>query len=110
MDHHSNNNHNGNGFLFGLLLGGVVTLLFTTKKGREVVKDLADRGLDKFSELQDEFEEARGEFEDIDGDDYVQPEPLEKKVINEVKKEMQIPTPNPQKHPAKRFFRRVKKS
>lgn len=107
MDHHNNNNH-GNGFLLGLMLGGVLTLLFTTKKGREIVREMTDKGLEKFSELQDELEEAGEEFEEISGDDYIEQEPLEKKEINEIKKEMQIPTPNPKKAPVKRFFRRAK--
>ena len=113
MDHHNNNHNTGNGFLLGLMLGGVVTLLFTTKKGREILKELTDKGLDKFSELQDEFEEKIGEeFEEIaTGADYVQiDKQLVKKEINEIKKENKIPISNPQKKPVKRFFRRVKKS
>lgn len=110
MDHHDNNHNHGNGFLLGLILGGVVTLLFTTKRGREIVKDLTEKGLDKFSELQDEFEEVGEAIEELDGDDYVASEPLDKKVINEIKKESQVPTPNHKKTPVKRFFRGVKKN
>ena len=36
MDKQQNNHHGlGNGFMLGLLVGVVVTLLFTTKKGRD---------------------------------------------------------------------------
>lgn len=109
MDHHDNNHKSGNGFLAGLVVGGVATLLFTTKKGREIVKELTEKGLDKFSELQEKFEYETSELEELDGDDYIQPEPLGKKELNEIKKEAQTPTSNPQKKSVKRFFRRVKK-
>ena len=81
-----NNNHNGhgNGFVPGVIVGVIVTLLFTTKRGREIVKDMAEKGLDKFAELQkamneassdmveavDEMEEALEE-EMVEGEDYV---------------------------------------
>ena len=43
-----NNNHNGSGlgsgFLLGVIVGVIITLLFTTKKGREIVKELTEKG------------------------------------------------------------------
>lgn len=84
-----NNNHNGNGlgsgFLLGVVVGVIITLLFTTKKGREIVKELTEKGLDKFSTLQDILDEnlVDEEFEE-EGDDYV-----EKEVVQDYK-------PNPQ--------------
>lgn len=35
-----------NGFLIGLLIGGVVGALVSTKKGRQIVKDITEYGLD----------------------------------------------------------------
>ena len=35
-----------NGFLIGLAIGGAVGALISTKKGRQILKDLADYGLD----------------------------------------------------------------
>lgn len=35
-----------NGFLIGLLIGGAVGALISTKKGRKILKDIADYGLD----------------------------------------------------------------
>jgi gas vesicle protein len=70
----------GNGFLAGVIVGVVITLLFTTKKGREIFKDTVDRAIDKFNNLQDKVETKLDEqevFDDEDeGDDYVKPEPV----------------------------------
>ena len=35
-----------NGFLLGLILGGAVGALVSTKRGRQILKDIADYGLD----------------------------------------------------------------
>lgn len=89
MEHNNNqNNQNGNGgggFLLGVMVGVAITLLFTTKKGREIFKDTVNRALDKVSELQNTVEESvQFDDEDIDGDDYIKPEPAS----NEPKKEV----------------------
>lgn len=49
----NSNNAVGNGFLLGVLIGVILTLLITTKKGREILKDLLDRGIEKISNLED---------------------------------------------------------
>jgi hypothetical protein len=69
MDRKDKCNHNhksshGNGFLLGVILGVIVTLLFTTKKGREIVKILTEKGLDKFSDLQKVMNEATSDVEE----------------------------------------------
>jgi hypothetical protein len=82
MDHknHNHNNSHGNGFLLGVIVGVVITLLFTTKKGRALVKELTEKGLDKFSELQKALEVTKEEFDETleedesGGDDYLEPE------------------------------------
>ncbi len=35
-----------NGFLLGIIIGGAVGALISTKKGRKILKDIADYGLD----------------------------------------------------------------
>ena len=47
------NNNSLHGFFLGLIIGVVVTLLFTTKKGRQIVRALTEEGLNKFSEVED---------------------------------------------------------
>ncbi len=75
---HKHNNSSG-GFLFGILVGVAITLLFTTKKGRKILKTLTDEGFDKISGLEDLFEKRVME-EDLDDDmpsgiDYIEPKP-----------------------------------
>lgn len=38
--------HGGGGFLAGLLIGATVGALVSTKKGRQILKDLSDYGLE----------------------------------------------------------------
>ncbi len=38
--------HGPNGFLLGLLIGGAVGALVSSKRGRQILKDLADYGLE----------------------------------------------------------------
>lgn len=74
MENQNNNhNQNSNGFLLGLLIGGVATLIFTTKKGRELARELTELGIEKISDLQEKIDEAVVEYEDIPGEDYVEP-------------------------------------
>jgi gas vesicle protein len=72
-DKNNNNQNSGSGFLLGLVIGSVTTLLFTTKKGRELVKEMTDSALDKFSELQEGLDEAV-DIEELEGDDYIERE------------------------------------
>lgn len=41
-----NDKHGSNGFLLGLLIGGAVGALVSSKKGRQILKDVADYGLE----------------------------------------------------------------
>ena len=38
--------HGPNGFLLGLVIGGAAGALLSTKKGRQILKDIADYGLE----------------------------------------------------------------
>lgn len=108
-DRHNHNHPPSNGFLMGVIVGGIATLLFTTKKGREIVKDLADKGLEKYSDLQKTVEKTKQEYEEvIEGDDYLEPVEVEKiKLAKEIKKdEDKIPTPSKPHRADKRFFRK----
>src|SRR5258706_8128591 len=76
MEHKNCNHHNGggNGFIFGFFAGVLVTLLFSTKKGREILRLLTEKGIEKFSDIEGAFEDPQDE-EDVDGEnDYVAPE------------------------------------
>lgn len=79
MDQRNNNHHNngGGGFFIGFLLGILVALLFTTKKGREVLKVLTEKGFEKFSDLEQMLDRTPEEYEEEE-DDYVKPQPSAK--------------------------------
>lgn len=64
-NNHNHTNSQGNGFLLGVIVGVIITLLFTTKRGREIVKDLTAKGLDKFGELQKVLDEKKDEFKEV---------------------------------------------
>ena len=64
MDQRSSNS--GSGFLLGVLVGVAITLLFTTKKGRKILKALTDEGWDKISNLEDLFEKRMREEDEDD--------------------------------------------
>lgn len=59
--------HNSNGFMFGLMIGAAVGALVSTKKGREILKNVADYGLEYVGNIinLDDLESA---FED-DGEE-----------------------------------------
>jgi gas vesicle protein len=98
MENNKNNNHNGsgNGFLLGVIVGVLATLLFTTKRGRIILKDVMEKGIDKFANLEELMRETEEEYDDADledetGDDFVPTVPVapeqpkvEKKPADEV--------------------------
>lgn len=68
----------GNGFILGVIVGVMIALLFTTKKGRAILRDITEKGIDKLSSLEDLAKRANnGKFDEFeDEDDYVKPEPV----------------------------------
>lgn len=53
VGNHNTSNGWSSGFLFGLLVGVALALLFTTKKGRRILKVLTDEGMHKLSQWED---------------------------------------------------------
>ncbi len=72
MEHKDRNHNHGNGFILGLIIGGVATVLFTTKKGREIVKEITEKGFEKIADLQEGIEETV-ELEEGGKGDYLAP-------------------------------------
>lgn len=125
-----NQHHNsgfGNGFVLGLLVGVVATLLITTKRGRELFREFTERGFDKISDLEEKVKEtasnvstAKDEYDEIEeeGDDYIpeEPQPVRLSERTEEKREYREPRREEQhnghahKSPVRRFFRGGKKS
>lgn len=99
-----NKNHGGsfgNGFLLGVLVGGVLVFLLATEKGRRILRMLTEEGFNGASELRELLEEPEEEYEE---EMYEEPE---SNVSPEETKEEVSPT-TAVKHPVasvKRFFR-----
>src|SRR5437016_2786786 len=83
MENNNNHNHNGsgNGFLLGVIVGVLITLLFTTKRGRVILKEVMEKGVERFANLEqlmrETKEELANEYDDEEGDDYIPEEPVE---------------------------------
>ncbi len=110
-----NNNQSNTGFLIGLLIGvaigGGLVFLLATKKGKKILKSLAEEGMDSVSELEELFEDA------IHPDDGEIPEPSETKSKNSSSSKPKAqPDGKSGESPinriassGKRFFRRIPK-
>lgn len=85
MKNKNNNTNNGinSGFLLGFILGVLATLLLTTKKGREILKEFIDKGIQKITDLEELHEKTKQKQEPEPENDYIKPKP------EEVKKEIQ---------------------
>ena len=78
MENKNNSNNGiGSGFLLGILIGIILTLLITTKKGREILKDLLDRGIQKISELEESMSKTKTPNPETEESDYVKPNPVD---------------------------------
>jgi len=88
----------GNGFLFGLIIGVAICLLFTTKKGRVILSELIENGeraLEDFVEPHEaSFEEREEEIMQGDNDEGI------------ISEERPLPPTNGHK---KRLFRGIRK-
>ncbi len=71
--------------MLGLIIGVVVTLLFTTKRGRELFKRATEQGLSKFADLEQQIKKTGALLEDPDEDDYIDEE--EREILRPVTKE-----------------------
>ena len=46
--------HGGNAFLWGLIIGALLTTLLTTKRGRQILRELTNLGLEIFEDFVEE--------------------------------------------------------
>lgn len=70
----------GNGFVLGVIVGVLIALLFTTKRGREILKEITDKGIKKWSELEKTMKEMeKSQMYEDEMDDESEYIPQEKK-------------------------------
>jgi gas vesicle protein len=81
-NNNTTNNGIGSGFLLGFIFGVLATLLLTTKKGREILKELIDKGMQRITDLEESHERTKQRQESESENDYIKPKP------EEVKKEI----------------------
>jgi hypothetical protein len=62
----------GNGFVWGMAVGALLVLLFTTKKGRRILKVLSEEGFEKMKHWEGKIEELDLSDDEIEeGEDYI---------------------------------------
>ena len=111
---HQENGH-GSGFLLGVIVGVLLTLLFTTKRGREILHDVTEKGMKKVSELEKIKEDINvKEFyekaEEDESDDYQKSEQTEDiKILAREEKQEEKPATKPKETPKKEEAVKVEK-
>lgn len=88
-------NKSSNGFLFGMMVGGALVFLLGTKKGRQILKNLSEKGLDVLDDVSNIEELEEYMSGDFDGE-----------LEEENEETTEKTTSSPQR---KRFFKGVKK-
>lgn len=91
MDEHKDKKSHG--FTWGMIVGGAVVLMLTTKRGREILKELTEGGLEGIEDFidLDKVKALTSEFDDEDRTDEL-PNDEKKKTVKK----------------RKRFFRKAK--
>jgi hypothetical protein len=118
--HNKTHKTSGDNFLLGLILGGLLTALFTTKRGREILHELSEKGLDALEDIEKNVEkkvaEAPQQLQEVydeEIDDTVAPVPLP--TASEInhqldQAEYNVDPKHPEtQHKVRRFFKGVKK-
>lgn len=89
--------YHGSGFVWGLLIGAALGGLVSTKKGRKIIKEVSEHGLEAIGNIVNVEEIEKAVREDWG---------VEEKVEVEVDKKTNGETPTPKK---RRLFRGLKK-
>lgn len=97
-DHHKQSH--GNGFTLGMVIGGALVFLTTTEKGRRILKELSEKGLQAASNIKD--------LKNLDSLEKVQEEMVESTPMSTP--EPTVPEKaEPRPSRVRKFFRGVKK-
>lgn len=102
-----------NGFVLGLVVGVLITLLFTTKKGRQILQTLTEEGMNKFNEVEDIIKAMEEDGEIVNPEEEMD-EPLESEMPDKAAPEEKLSSEkaaHPVRHLASghKFFRKAAK-
>lgn len=72
----NDNNHGGvgNGFLWGLIVGGAVVFLLGTKKGKKLLKSITEEGLEGIGDIADLIGDDAESYEEEEEEGIVPPQ------------------------------------
>ena len=54
MENKHGKHHGGNSFILGVIIGALLATLLTTKRGRQILRDITDLGLEMFEQFVDD--------------------------------------------------------
>lgn len=96
--------HGGpNGFLMGAILGGAIVYLVGTPKGRRILKEVSEHGVEFLEKVESIEDLANLQWDDLEEDQYeVSERPVSRQASN-VSSSMSRPTSS------RRFFKGVKR-
>jgi hypothetical protein len=75
---------NSHGFTWGMIVGGAVVLMLTTKRGRSILKEISEGGIDGLDQYLDidKIKALTSEFDDEDEVDSEEEAPVKEKSVN----------------------------
>lgn len=98
--HDERERNDGSGFLLGIVIGSLATLLFTTERGKEILKDITNKSIGSWEDVEKRLQELEDSDEEAPTE-YVTPE--EKKEIRYLaEKEAAIISTEPSDNPAEK--------
>lgn len=77
--------NDSNGFFLGVIVGAMVTALFTTQKGRDILREITDKSIESWDDVEKALEDLEHGSQDSPTTEYVTPD--EKKAIKILAKE-----------------------
>jgi esterase/lipase len=97
-----------NGFVWGLLLGGLITLLFTTERGRKILKEATAFGLEALEKLAEEAQDLETGEEKTLKESVEKAEKMQERIESNDESEMLSQSNNGHAF-KRRFFKNIKK-
>lgn len=88
MDCKCRHHEGGGGFLLGVLVAVILTLLFSTKKGRGIIQKVLDTGLSNFADISSIFDDE--DLEELENEEVEPSKKSQKKKSNPIVEDKKI--------------------